>query len=130
MISQKHEITKLVLEAQGLVFDDKRIKQTIPIWWHNIRNKSKGGLRLTEQGFECLKQADIQFYEVKFDEPIFFTNKLIIWIDQNLESPFYLTSKQIYVFGEKIAVQLVLFSGNIAKFQRAKERFTEKLLDI
>ena len=59
-----------------------------------------------------------------------FTNKLVIWIDQNLESPFYLTSKQIYVFGEKIAVQLVLFSGNIAKFQRAKERFTEKSLDI
>ena len=67
-----------------------------------------------------------KFYEVKFDEPIFFTNKLAIWIDRNLECPFYLTSKQIFVFGEKTAVQLVLFSGNIAKFQRAQERFTEK----
>ena len=130
MISQKHEITKIVLESNGILFDEKKIKQTIPLWWHNTRTKSKGGLGLTEQGFECLKQADIKYYEVKFDEPIFFTNKLAIWIDQNLECPFYLTSKQIYLFGEKTAVQLVLFSGNIAKFQRAKERFTEKLLDI
>jgi hypothetical protein len=126
MISQKHEITKLVLEAKGLVADEKRVKQTIPIWWVNPRKKEKGGLRLTEQGFECLQQADLKFYDVRFDEPIFFTNKLAIWIDQNIDCPFYLTEKRIYVFGEQLAVQLVLFSGNIAKFQRAKQRFSEK----
>jgi len=41
-------------------------------------------------------------------------------------SPFYLTNKRIWVFGEKMAVQLVLFSGNIAKFHRAQKRFKEK----
>jgi hypothetical protein len=43
-----------------------------------------------------------------------------------MDCPFYLNNKRIWVFGEKMAVQLVLFSGNIAKFQRARERFTEK----
>ena len=125
-MNPKHEITKLVLEAKGLIADEKRVKQTIPIWWVNPRKKEKGGLRLTEQGFTCLQQADLKFYDVRFDEPIFFTNKLAIWIDQNIDCPFYLTDKRIYVFGEQLAVQLVLFSGNIAKFQRAKQRFLEK----
>jgi hypothetical protein len=125
-MNPKHEITKIALEAKGLIADEKRIKQTIPIWWVNPRKKEKGGLRLTEQGFECLQQAGIKCYEIRIDEPIFFTNKLAIWIDQNIDCPFYLSNRKIWVFGEKMAVQLVLFSGNIAKFQRAQERFTEK----
>ena len=84
-MNPKHEITKIVLEANGLIADEKRIKQTIPIWWVNPRKKEKGGLRLTEQGFECLQHADIKCYEIRFDEPIFFTNKLAIWVDQNVD---------------------------------------------
>lgn len=122
----KHNITKLVLDTLGLPADENRIKKTIPTWWFSTRNKDKGGLRLTEQGFEALQKADIKCYEIKFDEPIFITNELIIWIDQNINCPFYLTHRKIWVFGEKTAVQLVLFSGNIAKFHRAKKRFTEK----
>jgi hypothetical protein len=125
-MNPKHDITKAVLESIGLVADEKRIKQTIPIWWMNPRRKEKGGLRLTEQGFKCLRQADIKCYELKFEEPIIVTNELAIWIDQNIDCPFYLTHNRIWVFGEKMAVQLVLFSGNIAKFHRARKRFAEK----
>lgn len=125
-MNPKHEITRLVLESLGLPADEKRIKQTIPTWWFSTRNKDKGGLRLTEQGFECLQKADIKCYEIKFDEPIVVTNELIIWIDQNIDCPFFLSNKQIWVFGEKTAIQLVLFSGNIAKFHRAQKRFAEK----
>lgn len=126
-MNQKYEITKLVLESQGLVVDEKRIKKTIPVWWVNPRKKDKGGLRLTQQGFECLTKADIKSYEIRVDDPVFFTNQLVIWIDQNIDCPFYIEGKRIWVFSEKMAVQLVLFSGNIAKFHRAQKRFTEKL---
>lgn len=125
-MNQKFEITKIVLETVGLPNDDERIRKTIPTWWFNTRRKDKGGLRLTEQGFEALQKADIKYYEVKFDEPLTLTNKLAIWIDQNIDCPYFLTAKKIYVFGERTAVQLVLFSGNIQKFQRAHERFSEK----
>jgi hypothetical protein len=125
-MNPKYEITKIVLESLGLTADEKRIKQTIPTWWVNPRNKEKGGLRLTDQGFECLVKADIKCYEIKFEEPIIYTNQLAIWIDQNIEFPFYITKRSIHVFGEKLAVQLVLFSGNIAKFHRAQKRFAEK----
>jgi len=125
-MNPKYEITKAVLESLGLPADEKRVKKTIPTWWQNPRSKDTGGLRLTDQGFECLKKADIKSYEVKFDEPIVYTNQLAIWIDQNIDCPFYITKKAIHVFSEKMAVQLVLFSGNIAKFHRARKRFEEK----
>ena len=118
----KHDITKLALESSGLASDEKRIKQTIPIWWMNPRKKSSGGLRLTEQGFECLQQADFKAHRVRFEEPIHYTNQLIIWLDRFIDCPWYVTNKEIYVFGEKMAVQLVLFSGNIAKFGAAKAK--------
>ena len=125
-MNQKFEITRIVLQSQGIDATDQRIKKTIPTWWVNPRNKTKGGLRLTDQGFDCLAKAGIKHYELKFDEPIAYTNELIIWIDQNIDCPFYITNKKIWVFGERLAVQLVLFSGNIAKFHRAQKRFTEK----
>lgn len=125
-MNQKYNITKLVLEACGLAADDKRIRQTIPTWWVNPRKKGKGGLRLTEQGFECLRQADLKFHEIRIEEPVFFNNQMIIWIDQNIDCPFYINNKKIWVTSEKMAVQLVLFSGNIQKFQRAQKRFVEK----
>jgi hypothetical protein len=125
-MNQKFEITKLVLETMGFPFDQKRIEKTIPTWWQNPRKKENGGLRLTEQGFEALQKADIKFYEIKFDEPLTLTNKLTIWLDQNLDCPYYFTSRKIWVFGERTAVQMVLFSGNIQKYQRAHERFAEK----
>lgn len=125
-MNPKYEITKLVLESLKLPTDDERIRKTIPTWWVNPRRKETGGLRLTEQGFDCLCKADIKYYEIKFDEPLNYTNQFAIWIDRNLDCPFYITSRKIYVFGERMAVQLVLFEGNIQKFKRAKERFQQK----
>lgn len=125
-MNQKQEITKVALESIGLVADESRIKKTIPVWWQNPRNKSVGGLGLTLQGFACLKQAGIKNYEIKFEEPMIFNNGLIVWMDQNLDCPFYVTHKRIWVFAEKTAVQLVLFAGDINRLKRAKEKSKEK----
>jgi hypothetical protein len=116
----KNDLTKYVAEQLGLSTEEKSLKKLTPVWWQNPRNKSKGGLRLTEKGFECLQQADIKAHKVRFEEPVHYTNQLIIWLDNFIDCPWYVTNKEIYVFGEKMAVQLVLFSGNIAKFSAAK----------
>jgi len=118
----KNDLTKYVAEQLGLSTEEKSLKKLTPVWWQNPRNKSKGGLRLTEKGFECLQQADIKAYKVRFEEPVHYTNQLIIWLDNFIDCPWYVTNKEIYVFGEKMAVQLVLFSGNIAKFGAAKAK--------
>lgn len=121
-MNQKNEITRAVLESCGLSSDDKRVKETLPIWWYSTRTKEKGGLRLTEQGFKCLTQADIKSYRIDFEKPITPTNQLIIWLDNFMDCPFYLTNKEIYVFSEKMAVQLVLFAGDIAQYVSIKAK--------
>jgi len=118
----KNDLTKYVAEQLGLSTEEKFLKKLTPVWWQNPRNKSKGGLRLTEKGFECLQQADIKVHRVRFEEPIHYTNQLIIWLDNFIDCPWYVTHKEIYVFEEKMAVQLVLFSGNIVKFSTAKAK--------
>jgi hypothetical protein len=119
-MDQRIEITRVVLESIGLDATEKRVKETLPIWWQNPRQKDSGGLRLTDQGYTCLKQADIKDYKIDLPKEIEWTNQLIIRMDQFIDCPFYLTKKAIYVFGEKMAVQLVLFSGNIQKYGLSK----------
>ena len=64
--------------------------------------------------------TDIKDYKIDLPKEIEWTNQLIIRMDQFIDCPFYLTKKAIYVFGEKMAVQLVLFSGNIQKYGLSK----------
>lgn len=115
-MNQRNEITKYVLEQAGLPCDEKAVKKTVAVWWQNPRKKSNGGLRLTEQGYGCLKKADIKDYQIDLPKDIEWTGRLIIRLDQFIDCPFYLTNKSIFVFSERMAVQLVLFSGNIQKY--------------
>ena len=119
-MNQKTEITKRILNSMGLDPSDDRVRKTIPTWWFSTRQKEKGGLRLTEQGFDAFRNAGIKEYRIKFEDPIYFTNHLMIWLDHFIDCPFYLRNQDIYVFSEKMAVQLVLFSGNIYKYSAAK----------
>lgn len=121
-MKQKIEVTKYVAEQLKLATDEKSIKKLIPVFWQNPRDKEKGGLRLTDKGFEKLKEADIKVHRIRFEEPVQYTNQLIIWLDNFIDCPWYITNREIFVFSEKMAVQLVLFSGNIAKFSAAKAK--------
>jgi hypothetical protein len=120
-MNQKTDITKYVAEQSNLPTDDKSIRKLISQWWINPRQKAKGGLRLSDDGFARLT-TQFKSYKVKFDEPVDYTNQLIIRLDNFIDCPWYLTKKEIYVFNDKMAVQLVLFSGNIAKFSTAKAK--------
>lgn len=119
-MNPKIEITKKVLEILNPEYKDADYRAAIKTWWQNPRNKDNGGLRLTDVGYNALNRAGLKDYYVKFESPIFYSNQLIIWLDNLIDCPFYITNKGIYVFGEKMAVQLVLFSGNIHKYAAAK----------
>lgn len=121
-MSQKNDITKLILETLGLDSTKEKVKKTIPLWWFSTRQKEKGGLRLSAHGFQAFQRAGIKEYRIRFGEPIFLNNQLLVWIDNFIDCPFYLTDYEIYVFSEKMAVQLILFSGNIYKYSFAKAK--------
>ena len=120
-MNQKSDITKYVAEQFGLSTDEKSIRKLIAQWWQNPRNKEKGGLRLTDEGFARLT-AHFTAHKVRFEDPVEYTNRLIIQLDNFIDCPWYITNKAVFVFNDKMAVQLVLFSGNIAKFSVAKAK--------
>jgi hypothetical protein len=120
-MNQKIEITKFVASQNGLATDDKSVKKFVVQWWQNPRPKEKGGLKLTEEGFARLT-TQFKPHKVKFDQPVEYTNQLILRLDNFIECPWFVSKKEIFVFDDKMAVQLVLFSGNITKYSTAKAK--------
>jgi hypothetical protein len=125
-MNPKIEITEKVLKILNPEYTETDYKLAARSWWQNPRHKDSGGMRLTDLGYNSLNRAGIKDHFVKFYEPILYTNQLVVWLDNFIECPFYLSKKGIHVFNEKMAVQLVLFSGNIAKFSAAKAKSLDK----
>jgi len=129
MINQKTKLTKYVIDCLGFPDDTKTFKRFTATFWVNPRQKSKGGLRLTDTGFKVFNEH-LKSYKVDLeDKDQLFENKHILWLDKYIDSPFYVARKSVYVFSEKMAVQLVLFSGNLVKFGHAKFKNSKKATD-
>jgi hypothetical protein len=129
--NQKIEITKYLAEQEGLAIDDPHLKKLQSVFWQNPRNKETGGMRLTPQGFETLskyfKSHFVRFEETR--EGFKYTNQLVLRLDNYIDCPWHINHKGVWVFSDKMAVQLVLFSGNIEKFTTAKARALDKTQD-
>jgi len=108
--------TKLFLSQLGYTTDDTNVTHYMPIWWQNTRDKDSGGLRLTEEGFDMLSKIDLATYHIPYPMDMPLTTQVIIFLDQFIDCPYYLTNKAIYVTNEKKAVELTLFSGDLRKY--------------
>ena len=47
--------TKIFLKQSNISLSEANIKIHRRLWWQNTRQKSAGGLRLTDEGFDFLK---------------------------------------------------------------------------
>lgn len=112
----KDTYTQVFLQAANLETDPDTIKKYKSIWWWNFRNKETGGLRLTEEAVTFIEErAKIKTYKINFPEEFAITPQILIWLDNFIDSPFYITKKYIVVLKEKAAFELYLFSGDIRK---------------
>ncbi len=112
----KDTYTALFLQAAGIETTAENIKKYRSVWWWNIRSKSNGGLRLTENGIQFITEdADIKTYSVELSKDFSVTPQILIWLDQFIDSPFYINKRNITVLKEKSAFELYLFSGDIRK---------------
>lgn len=117
----KTKLTKYVAAQHELPTDEKSIKTYTVNWWVNPRQKDIGGLQLTYDGFARMSSC-FKAHKVLFEEPIPYSNKTILQLDNFINCPWFTSDTEIYVFNEKMAVQLVLFNGNINRFLSAKAR--------
>ena len=128
-MNQKIELTKYIIKCLGYPDDSKTYKRLYATFWVNQRNKAVGGLRLTNTGFESFEKH-IKSYKIDMeDKNPKFDNNQILWLDKFIDCPFYVNRKSVYVFSERMAIQLVLFSGNLAKFGHAKFKSSKKATD-
>tara|TARA_A200000159_G_scaffold160058_1_gene179580 strand:- start:688 stop:1068 length:381 start_codon:yes stop_codon:yes gene_type:complete len=113
----KETYTKIFLKQADVAVSDTNVKQHMSDWWQNTREKSEGGLRLTDAGFEFITtKLDLQTYEVPFPKDFKMTTQTVIFLDKFITCPYYLTGFSISVTDEKKAMELHLFSGDLRKY--------------
>jgi hypothetical protein len=86
------------------------------VWWYNKRQCNDTSLRLTEEGFNYIKEVGIRCYEIDFPESVKLNPQILVWLDRFLDSPYFLNKKSIVVIKEKTALELHLFAGDVQKF--------------
>ena len=113
---------------EGLSTEEPHLRKLLAIWWQNPRNKKQGGLKLTDEGFARLTKY-FTAHRVRFEETrkeIKFTNQMILRLENFITCPWYIDNKGVWVFDDRMAVQLVLFSGNVEKFTSARARSIDR----
>lgn len=120
MIS-KEAYTKIFLKQSGKAISEANVKEYMPLWWQNTRDKKSGGLRLTERGFEFIQEElELSVYEVPYPKDMPMTTQIIIFLDKFIDCPYFLTNHGIWVTNEKKALELHLFSGDLRKYGLTK----------
>jgi hypothetical protein len=124
----KEAYTKIFLKEQGKSANEVTIKEFMPLWWKNTRDKGASGLRLTEAGFDLINQIDLATYDVPYPKDMPLTTQVIIFLDKFIDCPYYISPRSIIVTSEKKAVELSLFSGDLRKYglTKAMSRTVEK----
>ena len=82
--------------------------------------KNVGGLRLTDQGYDTIKEIGLATYDIPYPKDMPLTTQVIIFLDKFIDCPYYLTNRSITVTNEKKAVELTLFSGDLRKYGLTK----------
>jgi hypothetical protein len=117
----KDTYTTVFLKAAGQNADEETAKKFRMAWWFNVRKKSDGGLRLTDAALDFIEnQAQIKTYKIELEKGITLTPQVLVWLDQFIDSPYYIDKKYIVVLRERAAFELYLFRGDVKKMGYAK----------
>ena len=120
-MTHKDAYSEAFLKAAGEEYDQEKIKNLRSIWWWNVREKENGGLRLSEAALTYIKEkSDLKIYKVDFPKEFTITSQVLLWLDQFIESPYFIDRKSITVLKEKSAFELYLFSGDVRKMGYSK----------
>ena len=117
----KTAYTKTFMSLLEQPMHEETIKTCYFTWWQNVRESYQArSLRLTKSGLEIVKQLEIKTYSIKFPDKIIFTPQTFLWLDEYVDCPYYVDKKQIIVTLERMALQLMMFAGDITKYGLAR----------
>lgn len=117
----KETYTRIFLKQLDKSINEATLKEYMPKWWQNTRQKSEGGLRLTDEGLRMvIEDINVSTYDVPYPPDFELTTQTIIFLDQFINCPYYMGRRGITVLDEKKALELHLFSGDIRKYGLTK----------
>ena len=120
-MDRKTAYTRTFMQLLEQPIHDETVKTNYYTWWQNVRESYQArSLRLTKQGFEMLESIDLKTYTVKFPQKIIFTPQTYLWLDEFVDCPYFVDKAKIIVTMEKMALQLMLFAGDITKYGLAR----------
>jgi hypothetical protein len=120
-MDRKTAYTRTFMQLLEQPIHDETVKTNYYTWWQNVRESYQArSLRLTKSGLEVINKSDIKIYTIKFPDKIVFTPQTYLWLDEFVDCPYYVDKKQIHVTMEKMALQLMMFSGDITKYGLAR----------
>ena len=120
-MDRKTAYTRTFMQLLEQPIHDETVKTNYYTWWQNVRESYQArSLRLTKQGFEMLESIDLKTYTVKFPQKIIFTPQTYLWLDEFVDCPYFVDKSKIVVTMEKMALQLMLFAGDVTKYGLAR----------
>ena len=120
-MDRKTAYTRTFMQLLEQPIHDETVKTNYYTWWQNVRESYQArSLRLTKQGFEMLESIDLKTYTVKFPQKIIFTPQTYLWLDEFVDCPYFVDKAKIIVTMEKMALQLMLFAGDVMKYGLAR----------
>ena len=120
-MDRKTAYTRTFMQLLEQTIHDETVKTNYYTWWQSVRESYQArSLRLTKQGFEMLEDIDLKTYTVKFPQKIIFTPQTYLWLDEFVDCPYFVDKSKIIVTMEKMALQLMLFAGDITKYGLAR----------
>jgi hypothetical protein len=113
----KQSSTKICIKSNGEALSEENLKLKTRLWWKNNRSNFNHSLRLTDQGLEFVKDIlDLKIYEVPFPADLDLKPQVLLYLDKFIDCPYHLTEDSITVLGERKAIELHLFSGDVRKY--------------
>ena len=117
----KTAYTRTFMQLLNQPAHDETLKTYYYTWWQNVRESYQArSLRMTKSGLEILKKLEIKTYSIKFPDKIIFTPQTFLWLDEYVDCPYFVDKKQIVVSMERMALQLMMFAGDVTKYGLAR----------
>ncbi len=116
-MNSKELFTKIFIKQLGEELSEENIKSKTRLWWKNNRIKDRESFRLTDEGLKYVTEIlNIKVYEIPFPADLDLKPQVLIHLDKFLDCPYHLTEDTITVLGERKAIELHLFSGDVRKY--------------
>ena len=120
-MDRKTAYTRTFMELLEQPIHDETVKNAYYSWWQNVRESYQArSLSLTKIGLQTVEKLDIKTYEIKFPDKIIFTPQTYLWLDEFVDCPYFVDKKQIIVTMEKMALQMMMFAGDVTKYGLAR----------